>query len=257
MSDLFSVDGKVVVITGGSRGIGAMMSKGFLERGAKVIITSRKEPELFAAQAELSAYGEVLAYAGDISTLAGIQHFASKIRETESKIDVLINNAGASWGAPVKDFPEAGWDKIMDVNVKSLFFLTQELLPELTHQASRDNPARVINIASVNGMTNAHLTNYSYSAAKAGVIHLSKHLSSDLAADHINVNAISPGFFPSKMTEYLIGSEQGDEILVDIPKGRFGEAEDIVGAAIYLSSAASKWVTGINLPVDGGLTANA
>ena len=166
-----------------------------------------------------------------------------------------MNNAGASWGADIDDFPESGWDKVMDLNVKSLFFLTQQLLPALRSAATADDPARVINIGSVNGFTHSHMNNYSYSASKAAVHHLTRHLGADLAADNINVNAIAPGFFPSKMTAHLLPHEA--ELAKGIPRGRLGREEDAAGTAIYLSSRASAWVTGNIICLDGGHVAAA
>jgi NAD(P)-dependent dehydrogenase (short-subunit alcohol dehydrogenase family) len=254
MKNLFDVSGKVAVVTGGSRGIGAMIARGFVENGVKVYITSRKEEELRAAEAELSALGECVAIPSDLSTLEGVTAFADEITEREGKLDILVNNAGATWGATVDDFPENGWDKIMDLNVKSLFFLTQKLLPALRAAGSDEDPARVINIGSINGFTNPHMNNYSYSASKAAVHHLTRHLAADLAAEHVNVNAIAPGFFPSKMTAHMLEDEA---LVAEIPRGRLGNPEDAAGTAIYLCSRASAWVCGHTLALDGGYLARA
>ncbi|MEH6549929.1 MAG: SDR family oxidoreductase [Pseudomonadales bacterium] len=264
MNNLFSVQGKVAVVTGGSRGIGAMVARGFVENGVKTYITARKVEELQATAEALSslpvegavAHGECIAIASDLSTLEGIQTFVTELKEREDKLDILFNNAGATWGAPIDDFPESGWDKVMDLNVKSPFFLTQQLLPLLRAAADKENPARVVNIASINALANPQMPNYSYSASKAAVVHLTRHMAADLAADHITVNAISPGFFPSKMTAHMIdGHEQ--ELGAAMPLGRIGNAEDAAGTAIYLCSRASAWMTGQNLVLDGGLIANA
>lgn len=256
MKDLFSIAGKVAVITGGSRGIGAMIARGFLENGAKVYISARKVEELNASAKALSAFGECIPVAADLGSQAGTEAFAKAIQEREAKIDILINNAGASWGAPLETFPENGWDKVMQVNVKSIFFLTQMLLPQLRAAGSSDDPARVINIASINGITNPKLDNYSYSASKAAVIQLTRHMAADLAKDNININAIAPGFFPSKMTEYLIDKE-AETAPASIPRSRLGQPEDIAGTATYLCSRASAWVCGHTLVLDGGSVAQA
>lgn len=258
MKNLFDVAGKVAVITGGSRGIGAMMAQGLIENGARVYITARKEAELNAAQQALGKLGECIAIRSDLSSNEGVIAFADEVKKREGKIDILINNAGASWGAPFEEFSEANWDKVMDLNVKSLFFLTQQMAPALKLAATHENPARVINIASVNGLTHPGMQTYSYSASKAAVIHLTKHLAVDLAPDNINVNAIAPGFFPSNMTAFLANDEKvHDELTAGLPRGRMGDAKDAAGAAIYLSSRASAWMTGNTLVLDGGQVASA
>lgn len=256
MKDLFSVAGKTVVITGGSRGIGAMMARGFLENGARVYISARKVEELQASADELSALGECIAIPADLGSQAGTEAFAKELQSRESSIDVLINNAGASWGAPLDEFPEGGWDKIMQVNVKAIFFLTQMLLPQLRAAGDKEDPARVVNIASINGITHPKLENYSYSASKAAVIQLTRHMAADLAADNININGIAPGFFPSKMTAALV-DELAETAPTAIPRGRIGQPEDIAGTAIYLSSRASAWMCGHTLVLDGGSVAQA
>ncbi len=196
MKNLFDISGKVAVVTGGSRGIGAMIARGFVENGVRTYITSRKEQELRATEADLAALGECIAIPSDLGNLAGVEAFAAEIASREKRLDILVNNAGATWGAGIDEFPESGWDKVMDLNVKSVFFLTKQLLPLLRAAGTMEDPSRVINIGSVNGLSNGHMTNYSYSASKAAVHHLTRHLSSDLAADGITVNAIAPGFFP-------------------------------------------------------------
>jgi NAD(P)-dependent dehydrogenase (short-subunit alcohol dehydrogenase family) len=253
MKNLFSVEGKVAVVTGGSRGIGGMIARGFVENGVKTYITARNEEELKATAEELSAFGECIAIASNLSTVEGLTAFADEVKKRESKLDILINNAGASWGAPIDEFPELGWDKVMDLNVKSIFFLTQQFLPQLRAAGTSEDPARVVNIGSINGLTHPHMQTYSYSASKAAVHHLTRHLGGDLASDHINVNAIAPGFFPSKMTASLL--EHEEEMLKDIPLNRLGNPEDAAGTAIYLCSRASAWVTGHVLALDGGYVA--
>lgn len=255
MQNLFDVSGKVAVVTGGSRGIGAMIARGFVENGVKVYITARKETELRDTQAELSQYGECVAIPSDLSTLEGVTAFAQAVKEAEPVLHILVNNAGATWGAPLDEFPENGWDKSMDLNVKSLFFMTQQLLPALKSAATNDDPARVINIGSINGMTHPGMDNYAYSASKAAVHHLTLHLGADLARQGVNVNGIAPGLFPSNMTRHLL--EHADEVGAVFPCGRLGGPEDAAGTAIYLCSRASAWMTGQMLVLDGGAVANA
>jgi NAD(P)-dependent dehydrogenase (short-subunit alcohol dehydrogenase family) len=256
MKNLFSVAGKVALVTGGSRGIGAMVARGFVENGVKTYITARKEVELNATAEALSKVGECIAIVSDLSTLEGVKALAATLQERESQLDILFNNAGATWGEEIDNFPEAGWDKVMDLNVKSPFFLTQQCLPLLRSAATAEDPARVINISSINGLANPGMTNYSYSASKAAVVQMTRHLAVDLVKDNINVNSIAPGFFPSKMTAFFI---DGNEEALDasIPRGRIGNADDAAGTAIYLCSRASAWVTGQTLVLDGGVLASA
>jgi len=255
MQNLFDLSGKVAVVTGGSRGIGAMIARGFVSNGVRTYITARREDELQATAAELSEIGECIAMPANLSTLEGVKAFAAAVAEREERLHILVNNAGASWGATVDEFPEGGWDKVMDLNVKALFFLTQALLPKLRAAGTAEDPARVVNIGSINGLSYAPLLNYSYTASKAAVHHLSRQLAVDLAADNINVNAIAPGFFPSKMTAHMLEHEA--EMVKDIPRGRIGTPEDAAGAAIFLCSRASAFVTGNVLALDGGQNAAA
>jgi NAD(P)-dependent dehydrogenase (short-subunit alcohol dehydrogenase family) len=251
LRNLFSVEGKVVVITGGSRGIGEMIARGYVENGAKVYISSRKAQACEALAQELFAFGTCIPLAFDLSTLEGIESLAAALAERESKLDVLINNAGAAWGAPIEEYPENGWDKVVDLNLKSPFFLTQKMLPLLRAAARADAPARVINIASVNGIQPPSLETYAYSASKAGCIMLTRHLAKRLAREHILVNAIAPGPFPSQMMAERIARD-GDAIRAANPLGRTGEPEDIAGVALFLGSRASAYTTGAVVPCDGG-----
>ena len=253
MNDLFSVQGKVAVVTGGSGGIGAMIAEGFVKNGVKTYITARNQERLDEAVANFSKYGECIGIASNLGSSEGVTAFADAMKALESKIDILVNNAGATWGADVDEFPESGWDKVMTLNVKSIFFLTQQLLPELRAAGTADDPARVINIGSINGITHPHMNNYSYGASKAAVHQLTRHLGADLAADNINVNAIAPGFFPSRMTVSLLAEEE--KLLEHIPLNRLGNAEDVAGTSIYLCSRASAWMTGHTLVLDGGYVA--
>ena len=254
MKTLFDVSNKVAVVTGGSSGIGAMMARGLLENGAKVYITARKEDRLRAMAEELSEFGECIAIPGDLSKVEGIEAFCAAVSERESQIDILINNAGANWAASIDDFPEAGWDKVMDINIKSIFFTTQKFLQLLRAGGNADDPSRVINIASINGIRNSGMPTYAYSASKSGVIHLTTHMATDLAASHINVNAIAPGFFPSNMTKQIVENEgMTDAAISQIPRGRMGAPEDIAGTALYLCSRASSWLVGQTIVLDGGM----
>lgn len=255
MKDLFSIAGKVAIITGGSRGLGEMIARGFVENGATTYITARHEDELANTAKSLSTHGKCIAIVADFSSLAGIAAFCKTMQEREQSIDILVNNAGTAWGESFSNFPEMGWDKVMNLNVKSPFFLTQQLYPLLKKSASKADPARVINIASINGMNNPRTNNYSYSASKAAVIQMTRHLAADLVADNVNINAIAPGFFYSKLTAYAIDENEQKFVAQNIPKQRMGEAEDIAGTAIYLCSKASNWVTGQTIVVDGGVIA--
>ena len=258
MSSLFSVSGKTVLITGGSRGIGEMMAEAFVRGGAKVYITARKADDLNATATRLSQLGECHAVACDLSTADGISTLVTAIKSGNTALQVLINNAGSTWGSPIGTFPEQGWDKVMDLNVKTPFFLLQQLLPLLEAGATDDDPARVINIASVNGITTPTegMDNYSYSASKAAVIHLTRHLAATLNKSRINVNGIAPGFFPSKMTAHWLvdGSEKA---LLDAVPRQLGTAEDAGGTAIYLCSRASAWIKGHTIVLDGGTVAQS
>lgn len=253
MKNLFDISGKVAVVTGGSRGIGAMIARGFVENGVKTYITARKEDELNATAGELSEVGECIALPSNLGSLEGVTAFAAAIRERESQLHILVNNAGATWGASIEEFPENGWDKVMDLNVKALFFLTRELLPALRAAGTAEDPARVINIGSVNGFVHSHMNNFSYAASKAAVHHLTRHLGADLAPGYVNVNAIAPGHFPSKMTAHW--SDQEEAMASTYPRGRIGTPEDAAGTAIYLCSRASAWVTGHTIVLDGGIVA--
>ena len=256
LENLFSLSGKVAVVTGGSRGIGAMIARGYLESGVKTYITSRKLDELQATAKEFSKIGECIAIQSDLSTLAGVNAFADAIKAQEQQIHILVNNAGASWGAPIDEYPESGWDKVMDLNVKSVFFLTQQLLPALRAAGTHEDPARVINISSINALANPLMPVYAYAASKAAVIHMTRHLAADLARENINVNGIAPGFFHSKMTAGLL-DQFGQQLLEKTPRGRLGEPEDMAGTAIYLASRASAWVVGHTVVLDGGVIATA
>jgi NAD(P)-dependent dehydrogenase (short-subunit alcohol dehydrogenase family) len=261
MKDLFSLKGRVALVTGGSRGIGKMIAHGFLSQGAaKVYITARKATPCEAAARELSIEygyeGQCIALPIDISTVEGCDKLAAEIIKREPKLDILVNNAGAAWGAEFDEFPESGWDKVMDLNVKSLFFLTKALAKPLRAAASAERPAKVINIASVDGIFVNPGETYSYAASKAAVIHLTRRMATKLIKDHINVTAIAPGAFKSDMNR--AARDHGDEVATRIPARRIGTDEDMAGVAIYLASRAGDYVVGNTIAVDGGVVyANA
>lgn len=250
-TSLFSLTGRVALVTGGSRGIGRMIAEGFLGQGARVYITARKAEACDATAAELSEFGSCVSLPGDISTPEGLADLVARFRAHESSLDILVNNAGATWGAPFDEFPEAGWDKVMDLNVKSLFFLTQQLAPEL-RAASGDHLAKVINIASIDGISVNPQETYSYAASKAAVIHLTKRMALRLIEDGIVVNAIAPGAFASSMNQDA--RDRSEEVAKSIPSGRVGEPEDMAAAAIYLASRAGDYMVGSTMTVDGGVT---
>jgi NAD(P)-dependent dehydrogenase (short-subunit alcohol dehydrogenase family) len=255
---LFSVAGKKVVVTGGSRGIGMMIARGFLKAGADVLISARKVDQLTAAAEELREYGNVDTAVADVSSEAGAAALAEAVVAWSPEIDVLVNNAGATWGAPVEEFPESGFDKVLDTNVKGLFYLTAKLLPALRANATDDDPSRVINIGSIDGLSTPMTENYAYSASKAAVHQLTHHLGKRLAAERITVNAIAPGPFESKMMEFVLSNpEMRSEIEKTIPLGRIGRPDDVAGTAIYLSSRAGSYLSGAIIPVDGGRTGTA
>jgi NAD(P)-dependent dehydrogenase (short-subunit alcohol dehydrogenase family) len=253
---LFSMQGKICVITGGSRGLGSFIARGFLEAGAKrVYITARKEAACIEMATELSDIGECIAIAADVASSEGMMLLAQELIKRETHIDVLVNNAGTGWGAPFGQFPENGWDKVMDINVKSPFFLTQALTPLLKENASADNTASIINIGSIAGIVGNGLDNYSYATSKAAVHQLTRVLAVELADSNIRVNAIAPGRFYSKMTEFLSNNQAAfEEECKTIPLHRWGEPTDIAGIAIMLSSQAGAFITGQIIAVDGGTT---
>jgi len=253
-SDLFSIRGKVAVVTGGSRGIGLMIARGFVEAGARVYISARKAKDCDEAAAELSKLGECISFPADVGTAEGAAELAAKIAEREKAVHVLVNNAGATWGAPLEEFPDSGFDKVMSVNVKGVFHLTVKLLPLLRKAATKDDPARVINIGSIDGLRVPMFENFSYSASKAAVHMLTRHLASTLVREHITMNAIAPGLFPSKMTQFMFEGMGEEGASQNIPMGRAGRQDDIAGTCIFLSSRAGSYLSGAVIPVDGGVS---
>ncbi|MBQ1038094.1 glucose 1-dehydrogenase [Micromonospora sp. C81] len=255
MTQLFSVEGKTVLVTGGSRGIGLMIAQGFVRAGAHVIISSRKADVCEAVAKELSAEGRCEAIPADLGDDSGAEALAAAVRERFGRLDVLVNNAGATWGAPLEGYPEAAFDKLWAVNVKAVFRLTTALLPALRAAASADDPARVINIGSIDGIRVPWMEVYAYSATKAAVHMLTRSLAHQLASEQITVNAIAPGPFESKMMAFALDDpESRAAIEQQVPLGRIGRPEDMAGTAIYLSSRAGGYLTGAVIPVDGGIT---
>jgi NAD(P)-dependent dehydrogenase (short-subunit alcohol dehydrogenase family) len=252
--DLFSVAGKVAVVTGGSRGIGAMIAGGLVRAGCRVYITARKAEACDAKAAELSAYGECISIPLNLADPATAEEFVQRLEEREDRLHILVNNAGASWGAPLADYPLDAFDKLWDINVKALFQLTVRSLPLLRAAASAQDPARVINIGSIDGLGVPSMESYAYSTTKAGVHMLTRHLASRLAAESITVNAIAPGPFDSKMMAFALDDPQARAaIAASVPLGRIGDPDDMAGAVIFLASRAGRYLTGAVIPVDGGL----
>jgi NAD(P)-dependent dehydrogenase (short-subunit alcohol dehydrogenase family) len=250
--ELFSVAGKTALVTGGTRGIGYMIAEGYLRAGARVYISSRKADACQQAEKELSRFGEVHAIPADLSSESGCNALIDAVEDREDRLGILVNNAGATWGAAFDEFPPSAFDKVLTLNVKAPFLLTQLARPLLDAAAVEDNPARVINIGSIDGLTVPRLGNYSYSASKAAVHHLTRHLAMELAPT-ILVNAIAPGPFPSKMMAATLEAV-GDQIAAATPVKRIGRTEDVAAAAVYLASPAANFVTGAVIPIDGGLS---
>lgn len=254
VGNLFSIKDKVALITGGSRGIGLMIAQGYVEAGAKVYISSRKAEVCDAVAAELSKIGTCISLPQDISTNEGCAQLVKAISEREERLDILVNNAGAAWGAPLAEYPESGWDKVCDLNMKSVFFLTQQLVPLLEASGTVESPAKIINVGSIDGIRVPRLVEtYAYSASKAGVHQMTQVLALHLGKRHIAVNAIAPGPFPSHMTKELL-TNFGDRIAASCPMGRVGQPEDMAGIAIFLASRAGNYLNGTVIPVDGGIT---
>ncbi|MCA3733492.1 MAG: SDR family oxidoreductase [Phenylobacterium sp.] len=258
--DIFSIRGKVALVTGGSRGIGEMIAAGFLSAGARVYISSRKADVCDATAERLAKTygGTCISLPADLSQMSGIESLAARLAEREDKLDILVNNAGAAWGAPIEAFPEVGWDKVMDTNVKGVFFLTQKLLALLRKAAGEGSPARVINIGSIDGLKSAAFDTFSYGASKAAVHHLTRFLAAHLTKERILCNAIAPGPYPTWMLSTGVGfggeteNADWDRVGRGNPSGRVGTPEDIAGLAIFLSSRAGEYVVGQVIASDGG-----
>jgi len=250
---LFDVTGKVALVTGGSRGIGEMIAEGYVSNGVKTYISARKGEACDATAARLSEIGTCISIPADLSTKEGIDSLVREIKSRETRLDILVNNAGAVWGAPIDEFPESAWDKVMTINVKSPFFLTQALLPLLESAATPTDPARIIMVGSVDGLNVNQMPTFPYGPSKAAIHHLARTLAAHLAGRNITANAIAPGLFPSKMTAATIDA-MGEQIKQGTPLKRYGKPEDMAGVAIYLASRAASFVTGVVIPVDGGIT---
>src|SRR6202158_3063644 len=255
-TNLFSLEGRTALVTGGSRGIGKMIAAGFIEQGAQVYISSRKADQCDAAAVELSRDGTCISVPQDSSTAEGCKSRAARIGEAEEKLDILVNNAGAAWGADFDEFPESGWDKVINLNLKTPFFLTKALAAPLRAAATAEKPAKVINVASIDGIFVNPMETYSYAASKSGLIHLTRRMAVKLIRDHVVVTAIAPGPFKSDMNK--AARDNADEVATRVPSGRIGTDEDMAGAAIYLASRAGDYVVGTTIAVDGGIVyANA
>ena len=251
MNELFSLKGRTALITGGSRGIGRMIAEGFLAQGAKVYISARKAAACDRTAVELSALGPCVSLPADVSTVDGVKALVAAYSQHEDQLDILVNNAGAAWGAPFDEFPESGWDKVVDLNLKTPFFLTQALHEHL-RTAGQTKAAKVINIASIDGVSVNPMETYSYAASKAGLIQLTRRMALRLIQDNIVVTAIAPGAFASDMNKDA--RDHAAEVSAHIPSGRIGTTEDMAGAAIFLASRAGDYVVGSTLVVDGGVT---
>jgi NAD(P)-dependent dehydrogenase (short-subunit alcohol dehydrogenase family) len=250
--DLFDLTGKVAVVTGGTRGIGLMMARGLLQAGARVYISARKPDEGAQARTELAPHGTVHFVQADLSTEEECLRLAAEVGRLEDELHILVNNAGATWGAPLQEFPASGWDKVLDLNLKAPFFLTRAFLPLLEEAGTDDDPARVVNVGSIDGLHVPPMHTYSYSASKAGLHHLTRVLAKELGPRRITVNAVAPGPFESKMMAATL-ENFGAEIAARAPLGRIGRPDDMAGAVVFLASRAGAYVTGAVLPVDGGI----
>jgi NAD(P)-dependent dehydrogenase (short-subunit alcohol dehydrogenase family) len=251
MSDLFSIAGKTALVTGGSRGIGLMIARGYVEAGAKVYISSRKAEVCDEVAAELSGIGEAVSIPADLSSEEECRRLADAVAERESKLDILVNNAGATWGTPLEEWDEQAWERVLALNVKGVFHLTKFLVPLLRAAGTAEEPARVINIGSIDGLHVPALETYAYSASKAAVHQLTRHLAKRLAPE-VTVNAVAPGPFESKMMAATLAAA-GDMIKASAPLRRIGRPDDMAGVAQFLASRASAYITGAVIPVDGGI----
>ncbi|MEJ6024146.1 SDR family oxidoreductase [Ramlibacter sp. PS4R-6] len=251
MNDLFSLQGRTAIVTGGSRGIGRMIAAGFLAQGAKVYISSRKAEACEETARELAHLGPCVPLPADVSGMEGVRALAQAYAAREKSLDVLVNNAGAAWGEEFETFPEKGWDKVVDLNMKSPFFLTQALYG-LLKEAAKARPAKVINVSSIDGISVNQWETYSYTASKAGLLHLTKRMALRLAKDNIICSGIAPGPFASEMNK--MARDHGDEVAQRVPVGRIGRDDDMAGVAIYLASRAGDFVVGETIAVDGGVT---
>ena len=256
LEHLFGLSGKTALVTGGTRGIGMMIARGLLQAGARVVVSSRKADACEQAVAALSAFGEVRAVAADLSGQDECKRLAADVLSHTDTLDILVNNAGATWGEPLETFPTAAWDRVLDLNVKSPFWMVQELLPALRKAGTQDDPARIINIGSIDGIHVSPMTTYSYSASKAAIHQLTRVLAKEVGPQHITVNAVAPGPFPSKMMAATLEAF-GEAIAASAPLRRIGRDDDMAGIAIFLASRAGSYLNGAVIPVDGGIATTA
>ena len=253
---LFGLDGKTALVTGGTRGIGMMIARGLLQAGAAVVVSSRKAEACEQAVAALSAFGEVRAVTADLSRHEECKRLAADVLLHTDSLDILVNNAGATWGEPLETFPAAAWDRVLDLNLKSPFWMVQELLPALRRAGTQADPARVINIGSIDGIHVSPMSTYSYSASKSAIHQLTRVLAKELGPQHITVNAVAPGPFPSKMMAATLEAF-GEAIAASAPLRRIGRDDDMAGIAIFLASRAGSYLNGAVIPVDGGIATTA
>ena len=258
MKNLFDIKGKIALVTGGSRGIGLMIAEGLVDAGVKVYISSRKKAVCDEVAARLSEKGSCISMPADLSSIDGITGLVEQIKAKESRLDILVNNAGVTWGATFEDFPDKAWERVLNMNVRAPFNLTQQLLPLLKESGSNEDPARVINIGSIAGFQAESIQAFSYGPSKAAVHQLTKMLAGELARHKITVNCIAPGPFPSQMTAFALENEGTRQIMEkQVPLGRIGEPEDVAGLVIYLTSRAGAFMTGNIIPLDGGILVKA
>ncbi len=256
LEHLFGLTGKTALVTGGTRGIGMMIARGLLQAGARVTVSSRKPDACEQAVAQLSEFGEVRGIPADLSRQDECRRLASEVLAGTDELHILVNNAGATWGEPLESFPASAWDKVLDLNVKSPFWMVQELVPALRKAGTQDDPARVINVGSIDGIHVPVLATYSYSASKAALHQLTRVLAKEFGPQHITVNAVAPGPFPSKMMAATLDAF-GDAIAASAPMRRIGRDDDMAGIAVFLASRAGSYVNGAIIPVDGGIATTA
>lgn len=253
MSELFSLKGKIALVTGGTSGIGYMIAQGLVKHGAKVYVASRKQQACEETATALSDYGECIGMPADLSSELGCNALMENLQQKESSLHILVNNAGVTWGAPLEEYPDEAWDKIFNLNLKAAFTMTKKLLPMLEAAATAEDPARVINTTSVAGQLTASMQAYAYGPIKAALNHLTKILAYELAVKRINVNAIAPGVFPSRMTSFIMKQDElAKQQAANVPQGRLGQPQDMEGLAVFLSAPASAYITGNVITLDGG-----